>query len=74
MTEQETQVAPASPGKAAAIGGYLLETRTEMEKVNWPPQEELVKATKAVLIGAGWAGLTVSMLRRSLRIMARSAS
>ncbi|HQW66935.1 MAG TPA: preprotein translocase subunit SecE [Gemmatimonadales bacterium] len=62
MTEQETQVAPAAPGKAAALGGYLLETRTEMEKVNWPPKDELIKATKAVLIGAGVFGIVIGLV------------
>ena len=62
MTEQQTQVAEESAGKVAATRNYLLETRTEMEKVNWPPKDELVKATRAVLIGAGIFGIAIGLV------------
>jgi preprotein translocase SecE subunit len=62
MTEQELQVAGASEGKVAATRNYLVETRAEMEKVNWPPKDELVKATRAVLIGAGVFGIVIGLV------------
>ena len=33
-----------------------------MEKVNWPPKDELIKATKAVLIGAGVFGIVIGLV------------
>ena len=62
MTDQELQVAVAPEGKLAATRSYLLDTRSEMEKVNWPPKDELVKATRAVLIGAGVFGIVIGLV------------
>ena len=62
MTDQGTQVATRAPGWIAATRDFLLDTRGEMEKVNWPPREELVKATKAVLIGATTFGIVIGLV------------
>lgn len=61
MTDQDTQVATASTGKLASAQGFL-DTRAEMDKVSWPPKDELVKATRAVLIGAAIFGVVLGLV------------
>ena len=62
MTDQDTQVATVSTGKLASAQGFLLDTRAEMDKVSWPPKDELVKATRAVLIGAAIFGVVLGLV------------
>jgi preprotein translocase SecE subunit len=63
MADQSgTEVAVAGPGKVVAARDFLMDTRAEMDKVSWPPKDELTKATKAVLISAMLLGLVIGLL------------
>jgi len=63
MTEQlETELAAPSTGKIAASRDFLLSARAEMDKVSWPPKPELIKATRAVIIGSLLLGVVIGVL------------
>jgi preprotein translocase SecE subunit len=62
MDQLETQTEVAGPGKVAQVGGFLVATRTELEKVSWPSREELIKATKAVVYGALMLGVVIGLM------------
>jgi preprotein translocase SecE subunit len=65
----EPQLAPASPGKIAVARDFLVDTRAEMDKVSWPPKDELIKATKAVLISALLLGILIGLVDKILTII-----
>ena len=44
------------------LTGFLVATRAEMKKVTWPTREELVKATRMILILAVILGLLIGWL------------
>ena len=62
MDQVETQAEVAEPGRLAQVGGFLVATRGELEKVSWPSREELIKATKAVIIGALLLGVFIGLM------------
>jgi preprotein translocase SecE subunit len=62
MEQLETQAEIAGPGKIAQVGGFLVATRTELEKVSWPSRDELIKATKAVVYGAMILGVVIGLM------------
>ena len=62
MDQVETQTEVAEPGRIAQVGGFLVATRSELEKVSWPSREELIKATKAVIIGALLLGVVIGLM------------
>jgi preprotein translocase subunit SecE len=47
QTQQQTTSSPTVPGGKA--GGYLVEVRKEMRKVNWPARNELIANTVLTL-------------------------
>jgi preprotein translocase SecE subunit len=68
MTDQlEPQMAPSGPGKLAVARDFLVDTRAEMDKVSWPPREELMKATKAVLLAALFLGIIIGLADKILQ-------
>jgi len=68
MAEQlEPQVATAGPGKLVATRDFLVDTRAEMDKVSWPPKDELIKATKAVLWAALLLGVIIGLVDKILQ-------
>ncbi len=69
MTQDQTPVVDAPVGKLAAVQGFVEEARTEMEKVSWPGKDELVKATRAVLIGAVVLGLVIGLVDKLLQLV-----
>jgi preprotein translocase SecE subunit len=70
MAEQlEPQLAPAGPGKIAVARDFLVDTRAEMDKVSWPPKDELIKATKAVLVSAALLGIVIGLVDKILTII-----
>jgi preprotein translocase SecE subunit len=70
MAEQlEPQLAPAGPGKLAAARDFLVDTRAEMDKVSWPPKDELIKATRAVLIAALALGVLIGLVDKILQFV-----
>ena len=63
MAEQlEPQLAPAGPNKIVAVRDFLVDTRAEMDKVSWPPKDELTRATKAVIIFALSLGVVIGLV------------
>ena len=62
MDQLETQTEVAGPGRIAQVGGFLVATRSELEKVSWPSRDELIKATKAVTIGALLLGVFIGLM------------
>ena len=63
MTEQlETELAAPSTGKLAATREFLVMARAEMDKVSWPPRPELIKATRAVIVGSLLLGVAIGLL------------
>ena len=66
MEQLEPQVEAAGPGKIAQVGGFLVATRTELEKVSWPSREELSMATKRVIAGALILGVVIGLMDKIL--------
>ncbi|MES2304094.1 MAG: preprotein translocase subunit SecE [Gemmatimonadota bacterium] len=63
MTEQAgTELVAPKAGKLAATREFLVEARAEMDKVSWPPKPELIKATRAVIIGSLMLGVAIGVL------------
>jgi len=62
MDAPGTQLEPAGNGRIAATRDFFVATRGEMDKVSWPAREELVKATRAVLIGSLVLGVVIGVV------------
>lgn len=62
MADLEPHVATAGPNKLVAARDFLVDTRAEMDKVSWPPKDELTKATKAVLLFALILGVVIGLV------------
>ncbi len=62
MDELAPQTSSGPGAKAVAVRDFLVDTRAEMEKVSWPPREELKKATQAVVISALGLGVVIGLL------------
>ena len=54
--------APAGPSKVAQVREFLEAVRTEMRKVTWPTRDELVKATRMIVILSLVLGLTIGLV------------
>jgi preprotein translocase SecE subunit len=67
MAELEPQVAIAGPGKLVVARDFLVDTRAEMDKVSWPPKDELIKATRAVLFAALLLGVIIGLVDKILQ-------
>ena len=67
MSDPTTEIVEARSGKAVAVRDFLVDTRAEMDKVSWPPKDELVKATKAVLLSAAMLGLIIGVVDKILQ-------
>jgi preprotein translocase subunit SecE len=63
MAEQlEPQLAATGPGKIVVVRDFLVDTRAEMDKVSWPAKDELIKATKAVILFALALGVVIGLV------------
>ena len=69
MADLEPQAATAGPGKLVAARDFLVDTRAEMDKVSWPPKDELVKATKMVLFAALLLGVIIGLVDKILQFV-----
>jgi preprotein translocase subunit SecE len=61
----EVQTAPSAgkiAGAVAQAGGFLKAVRSELEKVTWPTRDELVKATRMIVILSLLLGITIGLL------------
>lgn len=54
--------APAGPSKVAQVREFLEAVRAEMRKVTWPTRDELIKATRMIVILSLVLGLTIGLL------------
>ena len=52
MATQTQQQAPAQSVPGGKAGGYLVEVRKEMRKVNWPARPELINNTVLTLVAS----------------------
>lgn len=62
MTEQLQADAPESTGKLAQAREFVVSARAEMDKVSWPPKDELTKATRAVVLSSLVLGVVIGIL------------
>ncbi len=58
----ETQPTERAPGRIARAGEFLVATRAEMRKVTWPSRDELVKATRMIVVLSLILGVTIGLL------------
>ena len=54
--------APTGPSKVAQVREFLEAVRAEMRKVTWPTRDELVKATRMIVILSLVLGLAIGLL------------
>jgi preprotein translocase subunit SecE len=54
--------APAGPSRMAQVREFLEAVRVEMRKVTWPTRDELVKATRMIVILSLVLGLAIGLL------------
>ena len=69
MAELEPQLAAAGPGKLVVARDFLVDTRAEMDKVSWPPKDELIKATRMVLFAALLLGVIIGLVDKILQFI-----
>jgi len=62
MDAVQQSPAPAGPSKVAQVREFLDAVRAEMRKVTWPTRDELVKATRMIVILSLVLGLTIGLL------------
>ncbi len=68
MAEQQTTAAE-NPGKLAMVSEFLADTRTEMDKVSWPPRPDLIQSTRAVIIGSIILGVAIGLVDKLLQLL-----
>ena len=71
--EQTQAVQPAGGGRVAhwfrAARDYLVAVRGELEKVSWPTRDELMKATRMVIVLSLIIGVVLGLLDRLLQLI-----
>jgi preprotein translocase subunit SecE len=65
----DATTAMEKPGKLAMVRGFLVDTRAEMDKVNWPAKPELIQSTRAVIIGALLLGVAIGLVDKLLTLI-----
>jgi preprotein translocase subunit SecE len=58
----DTQIAEREPGVVARSADFIRATRVEMRKVTWPSRDELVKATRMIVVLSLILGVTIGLL------------
>jgi preprotein translocase subunit SecE len=68
-----TQVAQASPNKLTGwfhrTVNFITAVRDELQKVTWPTREELVKATRMIIVLSILLGLTIGLMDYVLQLI-----
>ena len=68
-----TQVAHASPNRLTGwfhrTAAFLVAVRDELKKVTWPTREELVKATRMIIVLSILLGLTIGLMDYLLQLI-----
>ena len=49
--------------------GFLVAVRDEMKKVTWPTRDELIKATRMILVLSVLLGLTIGLMDYLLQVI-----
>jgi preprotein translocase subunit SecE len=62
MDAVQTTPAPSGPSRVAQVREFIEAVRAEMRKVSWPSRDELVKATRMIVILSLVLGLTIGLL------------
>lgn len=63
MSQSEGVTAPGgAPGFVQKSRDFLVAARAELGKVTWPTKDELLKATRMVVIFAGILGVIIGLL------------
>jgi preprotein translocase SecE subunit len=65
----QSEAVAAPKGKLAVMGAFLVDTQTEMQKVSWPSKPELIKATRAVIIGSIVLGIAIGIVDKLLSLI-----
>jgi preprotein translocase subunit SecE len=69
---ERVQVAPPTNRVAGWVGqtrGFLVAVREEMRKVTWPTRDELVKATRMIVVLSIVLGITIGLMDYVLQLM-----
>jgi preprotein translocase SecE subunit len=69
---ERVQAAPAGNRVTGWVGqtrGFLVAVREEMRKVTWPTREELVKATRMIIVLALVLGIAIGLLDWVLQLI-----
>ena len=69
---ERVQVAPTGNRVTGWVGqtrGFLIAVREEMRKVTWPTRDELVKATRMIIILALLLGVAIGLLDWVLQLI-----
>ena len=53
---------PAKVGTLARAQAFLADVRTEMDKVTWPPKDQLILATRQIVIFAVVLGIAIGLV------------
>jgi preprotein translocase subunit SecE len=56
-------------GRIRVVRDFLVSVRTELGKVSWPTREELVKATRMVVVLSLIIGVVLGLLDRALQLI-----
>ncbi len=59
---QEVQSGGGLPAKLAEARGFFVNVQAEMKKVSWPTRDELIKATRMILILSLALGVAIGLL------------
>jgi preprotein translocase subunit SecE len=69
---ERVQAAPVGNRVTGWVGqtrGFLLAVREEMRKVTWPTRDELIKATRMIIILALLLGVAIGLLDWVLQLI-----
>lgn len=68
---EQTQVARPNPTASVVSRaiGFLTSVRAEMQKVNWPTRDELIKATRMVVGLSIVLGIIIGLLDLALQLI-----
>jgi len=69
---ERVQVAPTGNRVTGWVGqtrGFLFAVREEMRKVTWPTRDELIKATRMIIILALLLGVAIGLLDWVLQLI-----
>jgi preprotein translocase subunit SecE len=66
---QVAQPANRLTGWVGQTRGFLVAVRDEMKKVTWPTRDELIKATRMIVVLSVLLGLTIGLMDYLLQVI-----